>query len=154
MSNIKQIKVGGVVYALKDDGAVHYTLSTVSVAGTSKSVATLTPSAVYVANGLIMGGTAAAAGLVTRGISGATTPGTTGSCSKDSLYLNYDGDNNYSRKVVLGAGAAGTAIANASGAYTYCAVRGDQMVAYTTNTCYTKTEVDNLLSTTLYYEEL
>lgn len=41
-----------------------------------------------------MGGTAAAAGLVTRGICGVSTPNeTTGACSKDHLYINYDGNN-------------------------------------------------------------
>ena len=108
---------------------VKYTNHTVEVAGTNKTVAAVSPSALYVANGLIMGGTAAAAGLVTRGICGVTTPdNSTGACTKENLYLNYDGDNNYSRKVVLGAGGAGDSIAG--GATTFSAVRGDQMVGY------------------------
>ena len=108
---------------------VKYTEATVEVAGTKKTVAAVSPSALYVANGLIMGGTAAAAGLVTRGICGVTTPdSTTGACTKENLYLNYDGDNNYSRKVVLGAGSPGNSIAG--GATTLSAVRGDQMVGY------------------------
>lgn len=108
---------------------VNYTNHTVEVAGTNKTVAAVSPSALYVANGFIMGGTAAAAGLVTRGICGVTTPdNSTGACTKESLYLNYDGDNNYSRKVVLGAGSAGDSIAG--GATTFSAVRGDQMVGY------------------------
>ena len=108
---------------------VKYTNHTVEVAGTNKTVAAVSPSALYVANGLIMGGTAAAAGLVTRGICGVTTPdSSTGACTKENLYLNYDGDNNYSRKVVLGAGGVGDSIAG--GATTLSAVRGDQMVGY------------------------
>ena len=107
---------------------VKYTNHTVEVAGTNKTVAAVSPSALYVANGLIMGGTAAAAGLVTRGICGVMTPDSTGACAKESLYLNYDGDNNYLRKVVLGAGSAGDSIAG--GATTFSAVRGDQMVGY------------------------
>ena len=108
---------------------VKYTEATVEVAGTKKTVAAVSPSALYVGNGLIMGGTAAAAGLVTRGICGVTTPdSTTGACTKENLYLNYDGDNNYSRKVVLGAGSPGDSIAG--GATTLSAVRGDQMVGY------------------------
>lgn len=108
---------------------VEYTNHTVEVAGTKKTVSAVSPSALYVANGFIMGGTAAAAGLVTRGICGVTTPdNSTGACTKESLYLNYDGDNNYSRKVVLGAGSAGDSIAG--GATTFSAVRGDQMVGY------------------------
>ena len=107
---------------------VKYTEATVEVAGTKKTVAAVSPSALYVANGLIMGGTAAAAGLVTRGICGVMTPGSTGACTKENLYLNYDGDDNYSRKVVLGAGSIGNNIAG--GATTLSAVRGDQMVGY------------------------
>ena len=107
---------------------VKYTNHTVGVAGTNKIVAAVSPSALYVANGLIMGGTAAAAGLVTRGICGVMTPDSTGACAKENLYLNYDGDNNYLRKVVLGAGSPGDSIAG--GATTFSAVRGDQMVGY------------------------
>lgn len=107
---------------------VKYTNHTVGVAGTNKTVAAVSPSALYVANGLIMGGTAAAAGLVTRGICGVMTPDNTGACAKENLYLNYDGDNNYLRKVVLGAGSPGDSIAG--GATTFSAVRGDQMVGY------------------------
>ena len=107
---------------------VKYTNHTVGVAGTNKTVAAVSPSALYVANGLIMGGTAAAAGLVTRGICGVMTPDSTGACAKENLYLNYDGDNNYLRKVVLGAGSPGDSIAG--GATTFSAVRGDQMVGY------------------------
>lgn len=107
---------------------VKYTNHTVEVAGTKKTVSAVSPSALYVDNGLIMGGTAAAAGLVTRGICGVTTPDSTGACTKENLYLNYDGDDNYSRKVVLGAGSTGDSIAG--GATTFSAVRGDQMVGY------------------------
>ena len=107
---------------------VKYTEATAEVAGTNKTVAAVSPSALYVANGLIMGGTAAAPGLVTRGICGVMTPDSTGACTKENLYLNYDGDNNYLRKVVLGAGSAGDSIAG--GATTFSAVRGDQMVGY------------------------
>lgn len=114
---------------------VSYTANaSVSVAGSTKTTNTLSPSTLFVSNGLIMGGTAQQAGLVTRGICGVTTPNsTTGSCNKDNLYINYDGDNNYSRKMVLGAGSIGSAISNSNNAYTYCAVRGDQMVSYVTS---------------------
>ena len=154
MADIRQIKVGGVLYSLKDGAAIHYTLNTTSVAGASKEVATTIPTTLYVPNSLIAGGTADAAGLITKGICGVETPDATGACVKSNLFINYDGDNNYSRKVVLGAGSVGTAITNGNGAYTYCAVRGDQMVSYTSATCYTKTEVDNLLDDTLCYEIL
>lgn len=109
------------------------TYNAVGVAGSGKNVSVLFPQTLYVPDGLIMGGTALSAGLATRGICGVTTPDGKGGCTKENLYLNYDGNNNYSRKVVLGAGSAGNEIANSSGAYTYSAVRGDQMVSYVTN---------------------
>ncbi len=114
---------------------VSYTQATATVAGTSKTVSAVSPNTLYVGNGLIMGGTAAAAGLTTRGICGVTTPSSTGACTKENLYLNYDGTNDYviGRKVVLGAGSAGSKITDGGGAYTYCAVRGDEMVSYVTN---------------------
>ena len=100
----------------------------VSVAGNSKTVYKTSPETLFVPNGFIMGGTAAAAGLTTRGICGVSTPDGKGGCNKDSLFLNYDGNDSYDRKVVLGAGSVGTPIDG--GAYTYSAVRGDQMVSY------------------------
>lgn len=136
MAEIKKIKVGTTEYNITDSNAIHGTTNSVSVAGTKKNVTSVSPNTLYVGNGLIMGGTAAAAGLVTRGICGVTTPDSTGACTKENLYLNYDGDNNYSRKVVLGAGGAGDSIAG--GATTFSAVRGDQMVNYVTSLGYTK----------------
>lgn len=109
------------------------TYNAVGVAGSGKNVSVLFPQTLYVPDGLIMGGTALSAGLATRGICGVTTPDGKGGCTKENLYLNYDGNNTYSRKVVLGADSAGNEIANSSGAYTYSAVRGDQMVSYVTN---------------------
>jgi hypothetical protein len=68
--------------------------ASVSVAGTTKDTYTYNKTTIFSPNGLIMGGTAAAAGLVTRGICGVSTPdATTGACSKDHLYINYDGNN-------------------------------------------------------------
>lgn len=110
---------------------VAYTSATATVAGTSKTVAKTNPTTLYAPNGLIMGGSAAAAGLVTRGVCGVTAPDANGGCTKDHLYVNYDSDNNYSRKLVLGAGSPGTAMTG--GAYTYSAVRGDQMASYVTS---------------------
>ena len=147
---ITEIKVNGT--SKGTSGSVNLTnmvtfasSQTATVAGTSKTTYTynqpagdsntnISKGSAYFPEGIIMGGTAASAGLVTRGICGVTTPdATTGACDKENLYINYDGNNNYSRKVVLGAGSAGNEIANSSGAYTYSAVRGDQMVSYVTN---------------------
>lgn len=137
MAEIKKIKIGNTEYTITDANAIHGTITnSVSVAGTKKNVTSVSPNTLYVGNGLIMGGTAAAAGLVTRGICGVTTPDSTGACTKENLYLNYDGDDNYSRKVVLGAGSSGNSIAG--GATTFSAVRGDQMVNYVTSLGYTK----------------
>ena len=139
-------KTGAVTLSYTDVGAqvagnyqaagnyISYTNATADVAGTSKTVSKTNPQTLFVPNGLIMGGTAAAAGLTTRGICGVTTPNSsTGACAKDNLYLNYDSDSTYQngRKVVLGAGGTGDAITG--GAYTYCAVRGDEMVSYVTS---------------------
>lgn len=129
---------------------ISYESNSVSVAGNTKSLAKVSPQALFAPNGLVMGGTAASAGLVTRGITGVTTPNADGSCSKEHLYLNYDGDNNYTHRVVLGAGSLGSEIANSSPnasvskARTLCAVRGDQMVAYCSNTYATKGSVPDV----------
>jgi len=82
---------------------------------------------IYTPNGIIIGGTAAKSGLVTRGICGVNTPTSGGACTKDNLFLNYDGDNTYraARQVVLQAGATGTHYG--SNVYQYCAVRGDAL---------------------------
>ena len=136
MAEIKKIKIGNTEYTITDANAIHGTTNSVSVAGTKKNVTSVSPNTLYVGNGLIMGGTAAAAGLVTRGICGVTTPDGNGACTKENLYRKYEGDDNYSRKVVLGAGNAGNSIAG--GATTFSAVRGDQMVNYVTSLGYTK----------------
>ena len=104
--------------------------SNISVAGTTKTTYTYDQSAIYAPNGLIMGGTAAAAGLATRGVCGVSTPTTGGACTKDNLFINYDGDNTYrsDRQLVLQAGATGTHYG--SNLYQYCAARGDAVKGY------------------------
>ena len=111
----------------------------VNVVGNTKTVAKLNPETVFVPNGLIMGGSAQAAGLVTRGICGSGSPTATGAATKDNLYINYDGDNTYkaNRQVILQAGESGTHYGN--NLYQYAAARGDAVKAwveakgYTTN---------------------
>lgn len=110
---------------------VSYTNNTATVAGTSKTVSKISPATLFVPSGLIMGGTAASAGLVTRGICGCSTPENTGAATKSQLYLNYDGNNTNNpseRGVVINAGAVGTDLG--SGIYSYCAVRGDAMKSW------------------------
>lgn len=104
----------------------------VNVAGNTKDTYTYDKTAIFAPNGLIMGGTAAAAGLVTRGVCGVSTPdATTGAATKENLYINYDGDNNWNpngRGVIINAGTAGTDLG--SGMYQYAAVRGDIVKAW------------------------
>ena len=84
----------------------------------------------YFEKGAVFGGTAAAAGLVTRGICGINNSGTT--FTKDNLYINYEGDNDNTyksnRQLILQAGSAGTNYGH--NVYQYAAVRGDALVDY------------------------
>ena len=110
---------------------ISYTNNTATVAGTSKTVSKTNPETLFVPNGLIMGGTAAAAGLVTRGVCGVSSPdSTTGAATKDNLYINYDSTNTYnsSRQVVIQAGSVGTHYGN--NLYQYAAARGDAVKNY------------------------
>jgi hypothetical protein len=106
--------------------------ASVSVVGNTKDTYTYNKTTIFAPNGLIMGGTAASAGLVTRGICGASTPdATTGACSKDHLYLNFDGGSTWNaaaRAVIINAGEVGTDLG--SGMYQYAAVRGDIVKAW------------------------
>ena len=103
------------------------------VLGTRQNVTCFSGNKILFKNGATFEGTALDAGLCTRGICGTDTGGT----SKSELYLNYDGNNNYSRKVVLGAGSTGESLGTGCG-YTYCAIRGDEMKKYVASLGYTK----------------
>lgn len=97
----------------------------IEVLGTKKATTTLGGNQLYAPNGVIFGGTEAAAGLVTRGICGVSTPTAGGACSKDNLYVNYDGNNDFNadRQVVVNAGAVGTNLG--SNMYQYALPRGE-----------------------------
>lgn len=97
----------------------------IEVLGTKKATTTLGGNQLYAPNGIIFGGTAAAAGLVTRGICGITTPSDGGACTKENLYINYDGNNdfNVNRQLVLNAGKIGDHLG--SNMYQYAVPRGD-----------------------------
>lgn len=97
----------------------------IEVLGTKKATTTLGGNQLYAPNGIIFGGTAAAAGLVTRGICGVTTPSGGGACSKENLYINFDGNNDFnaSRQIVLNAGTIGNHLG--SNMYQYTAPRGE-----------------------------
>lgn len=97
----------------------------IEVIGTKKNTTTLGGDQLYAPNGIVFGGTAAAAGLVTRGICGVTTPEAGGACSKDNLYINYDSNNdfNVNRQVVVNAGTVGNHLG--SNMYQYAVPRGE-----------------------------
>lgn len=84
----------------------------------------------YCPQGLIMGGSAQAAGLVTRGICGVSTPDDDGSCTKENLYINYDGKTTYSpyRQLVIQAGVIGEHYGH--NLYEFAAARGDAVKGY------------------------
>lgn len=97
--------------------------------------------------GAVFGG----AGLITRDICGISDPTDDGACEKDSLYINYDGDNSYkaSRHVILQAGEAGEDYGQ--NLYQYAAARGDAVHDWALNNFYIKSDInkklDNLLAT-------
>ena len=97
----------------------------VNVLGTTKSTTTLGGNQLVAPNGIIFAGTAANAGLVTRGICGVSTPDSNGACSKANLYINYDGNNDFNvgRQVVLNAGTVGNHLG--SNMYQYAVPRGE-----------------------------
>ena len=97
----------------------------IEVLGTKKAITTLGGNQLYAPSGVIFGGTAAAAGLVTRGICGVTTPSAGGACAKENLYINYDGNNDFNagRQVVLNAGTVGNHLG--SNMYQYTVPRGE-----------------------------
>ena len=160
---ITEIKVNGT--SKGTSGSVNLTnmvtfasSQTATVAGTSKTTYTYNQptgdsntgssnGSAYFPEGIIMGGTAASAGLVTRGICGVSTPdATTGACNKENLYINYDGDNTYKsgRQLVLQAGSVGTDYGH--NLYQYAAARGDAVKNYCDDTYAKKSDVQSSLS--------
>lgn len=114
-----------------DDEVVRATTEDKNILGTTQGVFNISEKKVWFNKGALFYGTAADAGLVTRGISGTNANGT----SKDHLYLNYDGPNSnniLSRQIVLGGNSPGTDRGN--GIYDYSAVRGDAFIAYLNGT--------------------
>ena len=160
---ITEIKVNGV--SKGTSGSVNLTnmvtfasSQTATVAGTSKktyrynqptgdSNTDSSNGSAYFPEGIIMGGTAASAGLVTRGICGVLTPDAiTGACDKENLYINYDGDSTYKsgRQLVLQAGSVGTYYGY--NLYEYAAARGDAVKNYCDATYAKKSDVQSSLS--------
>lgn len=119
-----------------------------NVLGTGKTN-TIISNQLTLQQGAVFGGTAQNAGLVTRGICGVSTPTDDGTCEKDNLYINYDGDNSYkaSRHVILQAGDAGKDYGNHL--YQYAAARGDAVHDWSLNNFYIKSDIDNKLNNLL-----
>lgn len=161
---ITEIKVNGT--SKGTSGSVNLTnmvtfasSQTATVAGTNKTTYTYNQptgdsdtgssnGSAYFPEGIIMGGTAASAGLVTRGICGVTTPNaTTGACDKENLYINYDGNNDYqsNRQLVLQAGSVGNHYGN--NLYQYAAARGDAVKSYCDATYAAKSHTHNYVAT-------
>lgn len=103
-----------------------------NIIGTTKQATTVSNQLVL-QKGAVFSGTAANAGLVTRGICGVSTPDSNGACSKDNLYINYDNDNTYrnNRQLILQAGSTGTHYG--SNLYQYAAARGDAVKGWVEN---------------------
>lgn len=163
IGTITEIKVNGT--SKGTSGSVNLTnmvtfasSQTANVAGVNKTTYTynqpagdsntnISNGSAYFPEGIIMGGTAASAGLVTRGICGVATPdATTGACAKENLYLNYDGNDIYQsgRQVVIQAGSVGTHYGN--NLYQYAAARGDAVKNYCDATYANKSDVQSKLS--------
>ena len=119
-----------------------------NVLGTNKTN-TIISNQLTLQQGAVFGGNAQNAGLVTRGICGVSTPTDDGTCEKDNLYINYDGDNSYkaSRHVILQAGEAGKDYGNHL--YQYAAARGDAVHDWSLNNFYKKSDIDNKLNNLL-----
>lgn len=111
------------------DYVTHQT-QTATVLGTSKTTEAIGAYQLVFPNGGIFSGTAQSAGLVTRGICGVTSPDGNGSCEKENLFINFDGNSTYqsNRQLVLQAGSVGTHYGN--NLYQYCAARGDAVKGY------------------------
>lgn len=132
------LSISGELAKIDDELAkrVPYTLyEDVNVVGNVKDVVKLdvpesSNEAMYCPQGLIMGGSAQAAGLVTCGICGVSTPADSGYCTKENLYINYDGTNTYSpgRQLVLQAGEIGVNYGH--NLYQFAASRGDAVKGY------------------------
>lgn len=118
------ISGGTITGSLTVGGARIVKGASANIIGTTKQATTVSNQLVL-QGGAVFSGTAAKAGLVTRGICGVSTPDENGECNKENLYINYDSTNNYNsgRQVVLQAGNVGTHYGN--NLYQYAAARGD-----------------------------
>ena len=170
---ITEIKINGV--SKGTDGSINLTnmvtfasSQTATVAGVTKTTyrynqpdgdqdTNSSNGSAYFPEGIIMGGTAFSAGLVTRGITGVTTPNAiTGACDKENLYINFDGNfNDYSyksnRQVILQAAIPGTHYG--SNLYQYAAARGDAVKNYCDSTYALKSDIPTVNNASLVIQQ-
>lgn len=113
-----------------------------NIIGTTKQATTVSNQLVL-QQGAVFSGTAANAGLVTRGICGVSTPDNDGACNKENLYINYDSTNDYNsgRQLILQAGTAGAHYGN--NLYQYAAARGDAVKGWVEAQKYVKENNSN-----------
>lgn len=116
-----------------DNKADHKYNQNASVLGVTKTTEQLGDEQALFKKGGIFSGTAAESGIVTRGICGITTPDENGGCTKENLYINYDGGTEYKsdRQIVLQAGTVGAHYGH--NLYQYAVARGDAVKGYVDN---------------------
>ena len=134
--DLKDIAALGDIAEIKsrlDGKANHKYNQNANVLGVTKTTEQIGDEQAVFQKGGIFGGTAAEAGLVTRGICGVTSPGENGGCTKENLYINYDGSTEYKsdRQIVLQAGNVGAHYGH--NLYQYAAARGDAVKGYVDN---------------------
>lgn len=101
-SNFAQTNEANIFTQPQTVGGTKISQGSATVIGVTKNTTVFNGNQAIFSQGAVFSGTAQNAGLVTRGVCGVTTPDISGNCEKADLYLNYDGNNNYARKVYLG----------------------------------------------------
>lgn len=116
-----------------DNKANHKYNQNVNVLDVTKTTEQIGDEQALFTKGAVFSGTAREAGLVTRGICGITSPDENGGCTKENIYINYDGGTEYKsdRQMVLQAGAVGAHYGH--NLYQYAAARGDAVKGYVDN---------------------
>lgn len=116
-----------------DNKANHKYNQNVNVLDVTKTTEQIGDEQALFTKGAVFSGTAMEAGLVTRGICGITSPDENGGCTKENLYINYDGGTEYKsdRQMVLQAGEVGAHYGH--NLYQYAAARGDAVKGYVDN---------------------
>lgn len=117
--------------------------------GTQTTTLDIKDGKVWFGSGAIFYDSAVNSGLMTRGVCGINTSGT----SKENLYVNYDGNNDYlpARQLILQAGETGTHYGY--NLYQYAAARGDAVKAYTESNFATINHVHDDLASIEYVDD-